>query len=435
MFEKFLEVVEARGLFSPSDRLLVATSGGVDSMALCHLLNRGQFKFSVAHCNFKLRGTDADLDEALVMNWCTDNGIKFYSKSFNTKIYAMDKHLSMQMAARELRYEWFKKLLAAHNFKRLLVAHHLDDSFETVLFNLVRGTGLRGVTGVPEKVNKIVRPLSSFTRHEILEYARQSDLKWREDASNSDPKYHRNRIRNHIIPELKKINPSLLDTFRSTQARLTSSQAYLDCVLDKKIKRLTQFKDSDIFVNTKSITSIVELEYLLKPYSFNYSQMMDILDACLQGESGKLFFSPTYKLNVDRGQIIISPLLDQFSTIEIESGNAEVCNELFALRLTVLPVSAGIKASADQASLDLDELAFPLTLRKWCKGDFFYPLGMSGKKKISDYMIDSKIPLNLKSRIGILESAGNIVWLVGHRIDDRFKVTDRTKRICRIDLI
>ncbi|MEM1405872.1 MAG: tRNA lysidine(34) synthetase TilS [Bacteroidota bacterium] len=435
MFEKFLEIVESKGLFGVSDRLLVATSGGIDSMTLCHLLNRGRFKFSVAHCNFKLRGTDSDLDEALVMNWCADNGIKFYSKSFETKIYAMNKHLSVQMAARELRYEWFNKVLTSDNFNYLLTAHHLDDSFETVIFNFTKGTGLRGVMGVPEKVNKIVRPLSSFTRHEILEYARQSDFKWREDDSNTDPKYHRNRIRNRVVPELKKINPSLLDTFRRTQARLLAGQDYLDHVLNEKFKRLTHFKGSDFFITTKSVTSIVELEHLLKPYGFNYSQMMAILDACLQGESGKLFFSSAYKLNVDRDQIIISPIPDQFSTIEIESGNAEVGNEHIALRLTVLPASAGIKALTDQASLDMDKLIFPLTLRKWREGDFFYPLGMRGKKKISDYMIDSKIPLNLKGRVGVLESAGNIVWLVGHRIDGRFKVTDRTKTICRIDLI
>ncbi|MEM6522828.1 MAG: tRNA lysidine(34) synthetase TilS [Bacteroidota bacterium] len=434
MLDKFLQEVETKSLFTTESRLLVAVSGGIDSMTLCHLLLLGGFKFSVAHCNFKLRGDESEQDEQFVMEWCNIENVPFYSRAFTTKSYAIDHGLSIQMAARELRYLWFDEIVLSHSYEYVLTAHNLDDSLETSLFNFTKGTGLRGLTGIPTTKSNIIRPLINFSRKEINEFAKKIGLIWRDDSSNADSKYHRNRLRHNIIPELRRINPSILSTYASSKARLTETYSYLRGILSKKFSPVVTRAGQDIYIRTKKIKSVVELDYLLHPYNFRYSQLNDILNACLASVSGKLFYSTSHQLNIDRGQILISPLISDFSEKIICLEDKNLDNEFYNLEMSVLPVAAGILFESNSASLDFDKLNFPLKLRKWRSGDSFYPLGMKGKKKVSDYMIDSKIPLNLKERVGVLESDGQIIWLAGHRIDDRFKVTDQTKRIYQIVL-
>ncbi|MEM7107561.1 MAG: tRNA lysidine(34) synthetase TilS [Bacteroidota bacterium] len=434
MLDKFLQKVKTKGLFSTDSNLLVAASGGIDSMTLCHLLREGGFKFSVAHCNFKLRGAESKQDEKLVMEWCGFKSIPFYSKSFQTKRHAKNHGVSIQMAARFLRYQWFNDLAKAMDFQFILTAHNLDDSLETSLFNFTKGTGLRGLIGIPEVKNNLVRPLLTFSRREIQKFATENKVRWREDASNSDSKYQRNRLRHRVIPELKPINPSLLSTYKNSKVRLAESHSYLMRVISKKFEPFLSQSGQDIFIKTLELTSVVELEFLLYPYHFRYNQLNAILEACLSGGSGKLFFSASHQLNIDRDQIIISPVTGDFYESVIHSEDEEFIHEFYKLKMSVRPASEGVLFTSKSASLDFDKLSFPLKFRKWHTGDVFYPLGMKGKKKVSDYMIDCKIPLNLKERVGVLESDGAIVWIVGHRIDDRFKVTDQTKRIYQVEL-
>ncbi|MEM9859865.1 MAG: tRNA lysidine(34) synthetase TilS [Bacteroidota bacterium] len=430
MLDRFLEVIKNNQLFSTNDRLLVAVSGGIDSMTLCHLLSEAKFSFSVAHCNFKLRNEESDRDEQLVMDWCLERKITFYSQSFDTKSSAINNGISIQMAARDLRYRWFEQLIEEERYDFLLTAHNLNDSLETVLFNLAKGTGLKGLTGISEKLKNIVRPLLYFSREEIYEFGVQSGVKWREDTSNQDVKYHRNRIRNRVIPELKEINPSLLATYKNSYRRLKNVQDYLEQVLADKLKPFIDSRGDDVYILKEVITDITELDYLISPYGFSYGQANTIFTS-LSGRPGKLFYSDNFCLNVDRKHLVISPLGQEFLEVQIDAGDRKVYNDQLSLEMSVSS-SSDILRKPSQASLDFEKLEFPLTLRKWKQGDFFYPLGMSSKKKVSDYMIDSKIPLNLKNRIAVLESKGNIVWIVGHRIDNRYKVTADTRKLYHI---
>lgn len=434
MLTLFLKEIEDKRLFSKADRLLLAVSGGVDSMVLTHLLKAAGYDFAVAHCNFKLRGSESDEDEKFVFDTISSMGMECFTTSFYTNNYATEKGISIQMAARELRYTWFDQLMDEHSFDRLVTAHHANDAFETVLFNLTKGTGLRGLRGIVPKQGKLVRPLISFTKEQILTYAQGKSIKWREDDSNASNKYSRNLIRNEVVPLLQQVNPGLLATFRSTQKRLIATEELLNDTLEELARRHTQQVGEDRIITFDKIYNLVFIEFILAPFGFNLDQVVDIQKAITKGHVGGKFLSKGYQLNVDRDRLVISPSHPLVREIIISPTTREVSNEWFSLRITIKQGVQSPTRDAQQASIDFDKLQFPLTIRKWRPGDYFYPLGMKGKKKISDFMIDNKIPLNLKERVCVLASGDDIAWVIGHRLDDRFKITKETKCVYQIEL-
>ncbi len=423
----------------PGQRILAGVSGGVDSMVMVHLLLRKGIRPVVAHANFALRGDESDADEAFVRAFARENGLEFHTKRFHTAGYASLKGISIQMAARKLRYFWFETLAARIDCAYIAIGSNLNDNIETFLFNAVKGTGLSGLRGMKPVRGRIVRPLIGMSREEILTYARAHDINWREDSSNADSKYHRNRIRNEVIPALKKINPSLEKTFRRT---LHGLQRLDDFVLSE-IGHIT----ANWITNKRYETRIdktawaahpykdVLAQYLLKPYGFNALQAADIARA-LNGSSGKKFHSEGHTLIIDREAVFIIP-----KRFDIEKGAAIITEFLGTLDSPLKLQFEDLHAndarpvfSNAHAWLDFEKLTFPLKLRKWQEGDRFVPFGMKGSKKISDFLIDIKVPLHEKDNTWVLESGGRICWVVGHRIDDRFRITPSTKRIYHITL-
>ncbi|MBL6444911.1 tRNA lysidine(34) synthetase TilS [Fulvivirga sp. 29W222] len=411
--------------------MLLAVSGGVDSVVLVRLFKDAGFNFAIAHCNFQLRGLESDGDEVFVRELAQLNNVSCFVQSFDTKNYAALQGVSTQMAARDLRYGWFSDLMAEHNFKYIATAHHLDDSLETVLFNLTKGTGIAGLRGILPKKNNLIRPLLFASKENILSFARQKGLQWREDSSNQSTKYSRNLIRHEVIPALKKINPSMVTTFMQVSQRLEGTEKVLQQRVDQLRRESLTEQGEDLYLLKEKIAEqpAVVIEELLKPYGYNWQQVQEILNG-LEGLVGKMFLSGSYQLNIDRSHLIISPLKKgEIGEQYIEINEEYVDNEVVKLRCYYSGEPKNFLKQKHEASLDFDCLKFPLKLRKWVEGDAFRPLGMRGKKKISDFMIDEKIPLNLKERVCVIESAGEVVWVVGHRVDDRFKVRPDTKRI------
>lgn len=435
MTQEFLNFIESSRLTNKDHSILIAISGGVDSIVMTHLFQSSGFRVSLAHCNFNLRGSESDKDEEFVVELAKRTGLKCFTKSFGTKSYATHQGISTQMAARELRYKWFEELIDQYHLDRLATAHHLDDSFETVLLNLVRGTGIAGITGISEQSGNIIRPLVHFTKEEILTYAKEHNLEWREDASNSSDDYKRNAIRLNVVPELKKLNPALLETFRATARRMKDTAELLKS--EAKIVRQKNLirKGADYYLNKKNVRSLnpIVLHELLSEFGFTYHDSNLIIDRITK--TGLQFYSNQWVLNIDRDELILSPVDFQSSKIQVNQKDIEV--KLPECLLTISTEDADPKKminTDEGATFDFDRLSWPLTIRNWEEGDRFRPLGMTGQKKISDFMIDAKIPLNLKRRVYVMESNGEIVWIIGHRIDDRFKVTSSTKTYYQIRL-
>ncbi len=433
MLNEFLTYIKTNGLFKPTDAILLAVSGGVDSVVMAHLFSKAKLKFGIAHCNFQLRGVEAEKDAAFVERLAKDLSVPFFTKSFETKKYAKENGLSTQLAARSLRYEWFEKVLLEYDYKYLATAHHLNDTLETVLYNLVKGTGISGLTGIPVVNDKIIRPLSFASREMVEVYAKDKNLRWREDATNNENDYSRNLIRNTVVPELRKINPSLEETFKTTLERLQSIGRVIDKNVEQLLSNSSRKKGIDIYLQKEALQNVevAVLTELLKKYGFNFAQAVDIKETL--GEIGKVFQTDKYILNIDRSEVIISKIENRKSEKHtIISDQRHYESPHFELQLET---RSGNKPDLDMdACLDYDKLTFPLIVRKWEQGDSFKPLGMQGEKKLSDFMIDNKIPLNLKDRVHVMVSGKDIVWVIGHRIDDRYKITNKTKSTFNIRL-
>lgn len=431
-FQKF---IVQNDLFSSRDRLLVAVSGGVDSVVLVHLLHTLGYDLVIAHCNFQLREGDADKDEDFVCELSAHYKVPFEVKRFDTKEFAEEQHCSIQVAARELRYGWFSVLKKKLNCTKLLTAHHLNDSFETTIYNFLKGTGVNGLKGILPANHQAVRPLLCVTKEQILSYASECKLAWREDASNTANKYKRNLIRNKMIPLMQEVNPGLFDTMRRNQRRFLGAYQLVEKEL-LHIKEQHCHAAHQVYVidkiglgdYTEELKTLLLAE-LMQPYGFNYSQAESCCDAWQ--ESGKEFFSMSHRLTIDREAIFISEA-DQSvpSSLEI-AGEGTYYRENTTFEVVIKDYSPDILVKDSTiAFLDADKISFPLVIRAWRQGDKFVPLGMRHKKKLSDFMIDVKIPLNLKRGVEIVEDAnGSILWIVGHRIDDRFKLSDNTEKI------
>ena len=433
MLEEFKKFIARRQLFQPADKVLLAISGGVDSMVMAHLFYQSGYRFAVAHCNFQLRGKESDLDEEFVAAATAKLRARFVSRRFETEKYATRNGISLQMAARELRYQWFEQLLADSDCQYLATAHHLNDAFETALFNLVRGTGVSGLKGITAKSHYRVRPLLFADRKRIESFAVNQGIHWREDASNASIKYQRNLIRHQVIPLLEKINPDLVNSFSESAMKIAAAESMVTSSLAAIRQKLVKNRGEDFFIDKRKLSELPEGSFvlfeMLKAFGFNFSQACDIYEK--SGSTGKRFLSKNYQLNIDREALIISPVTPgPSSEMYIDTGMQTVHNGDFVLSLRQVAAKGfSIPNNPDIAALDFDKLRFPLKIRPWKSGDWFIPLGMQHKKKLSDFMIDEKIPLNLKARVLVLKSAEDIVWIIGHRIDDRYKITRHSRHV------
>lgn len=418
--------------FLKESKLFLAVSGGIDSVVLLHLLHQLHYEIAVLHCNFSLRDSESDADENFIRTLCKELNIPIHVQKFDTKQFASDYKLSIQLAARKLRYDWFYELLETQNFDYVVTAHHLDDSLETFLINFTRGTGLDGLTGIPNQNYKTIRPLLPFSRVEIDEYAKENNIQWREDSSNASDKYLRNKLRHDVIPVLKELNSNLLSSFDKTIENLKQSQSLVEDASNLVFKIVAEPSDSLLKINLTELLKLPNYKaYLfqwLKEYDFTaWNDIYDLVHA----QSGKQVFSENYVLLKDRNHLIVSEKInsDENELHWLHKDNKEVN---FPLNFSFCNVSDTLNQDSNTIFVDENLIQFPLELRKWKEGDFFYPIGMVGKKKVSKYFKDEKLSLIDKSNKWILCSDNQIVWIIGMRQDNRFKTTHNTTNILKI---
>lgn len=429
----FLTILNRHGL--AEKRGLLAVSGGVDSVVLAELAHRAGLRFGIAHVNFGLRGAESDGDEGFVKTLAERYGVPFFSKKVDTLVFAESYGLSVQLAARKLRYAWFDELLDAHGFDYLATAHHRDDALETLLLNLTRGAGLAGLAGIPERSGRTVRPLLAASREDVETFARTEHLTWREDHSNATDDYPRNFVRHHIVPRLRELNPNLTHTFAQTLDQLAAARRLLERQTEVLKQAAWRAEGDAVFLDIEIIRRSAEpvllLHELLRPLGLRYRQT-EAVWAVRDGQPGKTFHSPTHILTKDRTALVIMPRGgEEGGVFSVENPVGELTTPDFTLQFSV-EEKAVFPEKPTEAVFDFGKLTFPLTLRPWRPGDGFCPLGMGGKrKKVSDLLVDLKIPRTLKNRVYVLESAGAIAWVVGLRHDERFRVTEATRAVWR----
>ncbi len=431
MLDLFLDYIEKQKLFHREQKILLAISGGIDSMVLLHLFGQTDYRYGIAHCNFQLREKESDEDQRSVEHISKRFQVPLFLKTFRTKEHATKHGISIQMAARELRRTWFRELLEKEGYHLIATGHHLNDALETVLFNLAKGTGISGIKGISPKRGIYIRPLMFATREKIEDYASKHNISWREDSSNYSVKYQRNLIRHNIIPELKKINPRLEENFAISAERISAAENIYRNIIRQQKETLLEQSTGGQRIDKNRLKSIDEpvliLYELLKKFGFNYLQVKDIFSA-IDHQPGKRFESHAHELVIDRGYLFISEKSTGDSIeIQVEQSTSEI--DVNGKPLTFAKVEpASIEFAVDNTIVyvDYSKLVFPLTIRNWAAGDRFQPLGMKHKKKLSDFMIDEKIPLNLKKQVMVLTSGGELVWVIGFRIDDRYKITGKT---------
>ena len=424
--------------FLKDARLIIAISGGVDSVVLAHLCKALKFNFALAHCNFNLRGEDSNADEEFVLDLAEDLDVEVFIQNFDTQAYADEHKRSIQMAARELRYTWFKELAEQLQFDYILTAHHADDNLETFLINFTRGTGLNGLTGIPMLNENIARPLLPFSRAQIETYAKAEQVKWREDASNASRKYLRNKLRHEVVPILKAINPNLLESFQNTIVNLNDTADIVEESLDAVLKRAITEIDADGISFKVSVFKTLNnpKAYLFEMFKdFGFTEWNDLVDL-LDAQSGKQVLSSTHRLIKHREHIILTAHKQEpqksliLSEAEVQNGRIETpIGTLF-----FEAVESTEDTSKNTIYIDRDKLVFTLEIRPWQEGDFFQPSGMTGKKKISKYLKDEKLSLVEKENTWLLTSANQVVWVVAKRADDRFIVSSTTNQILKISV-
>jgi tRNA(Ile)-lysidine synthase len=440
MQEKLEAFVSENNLFCKNDRILIALSGGVDSVVLAHLMLKANYDIALAHCNFHLREEESNRDEAFVRSWAEKNGVRLFVKEFDTFAYMKENKLSLEMAARDLRYQWFDSLLKEYGFSYLATAHHLDDSIETFFINLLRGTGIAGLHGIQAKNDKIIRPLLFATREEILSYAKKNSISFVEDSTNSETKFTRNKIRHNLFPVLRELNPNFEFALKKDIEHLRDTEFVFRREIEKVKQEIIE-KEKDVFkIKIERLQELTPLNIylyeILSEYGFNETHINDIL-LCLSENSGKQFFSKTHRLLKDRQYIFIDKIKDEskndFFLINQEQGSL-----IYPLRMQMEVMRdlkfVNISKSKNIAMLDFDLLKFPLVLRKWRQGDCFVPFGMKKEKKLSDYFTANKYSLIDKENQWILCSEEKIIWIVGERIDDRFRISNTTKNILKIEV-
>ncbi len=434
MLQKLQNHLQINFPFLKEKKLLLAVSGGIDSMVLVYLFKQLQFDFAVAHCNFQLRGNESKCDEDFVESICDSLSITLFVQKFDTKQFAADYKLSIQLAARKLRYDWFYQLLEKDNFDYLLTAHHLDDSLETFLINFSRGTGLDGLTGIPNQNDKIIRPLLVFSRNEIESFAKENAIQWREDSSNASDKYLRNKLRHDIVPVLKELNPNLLTSFQKTIENLKQSQSLVEDTSKLVYKMVVEESETLLKINLKELLKLPNYTAYLFQWlkQFEFTAWNDIYDLAY-AQSGKQVLSENYILLKDRDSLLLYAKGNSANE-EVYFINKESKGVKIPLNMSICNVSDISNANSNCIFVDEDKLHFPLMIRKWEEGDYFYPLGMQGKKKLSKYFKDEKLSLVDKTNQWLLCSDNQIVWVIGMRQDERFKLETNTTNILQITL-
>jgi tRNA(Ile)-lysidine synthase len=440
MLQKFRHFLEKEHLFRKSNKILVANSGGIDSMVLTKILELDGFDFGLAHCNFRLRNDESNADEAFVRQLASKLQAPLFCKSFETAEYARENRCSIQEAARELRYHWFEKLILETEFDFYATAHHFDDQIETFFINLFRGAGVSGLRGINPAAGHCVRPLLFATRQEIEDFAQTQQIDYREDSTNKSDTYLRNRIRHHVLPAMEIAIPNFRTGFAQTFKNLKNTEEFVEHLMQDISGQIITENQGYTQIDLKKLRSFEDIHFilfeLLKPFGFNYDTVLSIVDS-LESTSGKTFYSGTVKLVVDRDVLLIAPDAKSEADVRFRlDENQTATTSPVKLMLEKLPFTSDYKIELckDVAQLDFDKLTFPLEIRQPETGDFFYPFGMKGKKKLSDYFTDEKFSAIQKLQTWLLVSAGQIAWVIGHRPDDRFKITSDTKTIFRIRL-
>jgi tRNA(Ile)-lysidine synthase len=466
LLQRFQQYVIDHRLFSPKDTLLLAVSGGLDSVVLCELCKQAGYSFRIAHCNFKLRGEESERDAAFVRELALTYSVPFTVKEFDTQTYAEKNKLSIQEAARELRYAWFAEMLkpaignrqsaihdsrlpihdlgpGAHNSLQptiLLTAHHLDDNIETMLMHFFRGTGIHGLRGMLPKQGDIVRPLLFARKLELKQFATENELRWVEDSSNALDKYSRNYFRNQLIPLVQNIYPEAENNLAANLRRFADMELLYEQAVNLHKKKLLEYKGQEVHIPVLKLQKSQPLHSIvyeiIKEFGFSPAQVDEVI-RLLESESGRYVASATHRIIKNRRWLIIAPVqAEHAQTLPIDEDETRIVFENGALVFSqVQNKNIQLSNEPSTAFIDHASLQFPLILRKWKKGDYFYPLGLKKKKKIARFLIDQKLSLTDKEKVWVLESNKKICWVVGLRIDDRFKITDATKQIFKIQLV
>jgi len=434
MLQQFTQFIHDNRLVQDTSTVLLSVSGGVDSMVMTHLFLASGLNVAMAHCNFKLRGTESDENETFVRNFAREHDLTLFVKSFDTNSHSQKHGISIQMAARELRRNWFQDLIVEHKFSCYATAHHLDDQIETFFINLLRGTGISGIHGILPRRGNLIHPMLFAYRSEIENYAAKENIPFSADSSNLKTDYERNKIRHELIPLLEKLKPGAKKILNGDIANFRVAVKIYYSYLEELSKKLLLTQNDEIHISIRALSelpdTVVLLFELLKPYHFNYPQAMAIVES-FDNTSGKTFYSLTHRLIKDRTTLIIDKIEDHNeSKFTIEKGDTVVKRPIeLHIISKIKDEGYSIPRSTDIAALDATLIKFPLIIRHWKEGDYFMPLGMNNQKLLSDFFIDNKFSIPQKEATWILESDGEIVWIVGHRIDDRFKVSDNTTQI------
>lgn len=435
--ENFLKYIQSNQLFQKGDNILLAVSGGADSMVLCNLYLQAEYSFGLAHCNFQLRGSDSDRDEAFVADYATKHDLPFHHIRFSTSQYAKENRLSIEEAARNLRYQWFEEIRKQYGYQYIATAHHQNDNAETLLLNLFRGTGIHGLHGILPKRDKIIRPILFLSKADISNYANEQQIAFVKDITNDSSAYTRNFIRNKIMPIIEKKFPDVIPQMNNNIHRFSEAEQLYNQAIAHHSSQLIEIRGNEVFIPILKLIKCHPLDTIayeiFKNYGFSYEQSRQIIQLA-DKTSGKVVQSATHQLLRDRKWFIISPLQEKDNKyIVIDKETKEIQANNLHLHLSTISASQyRLSSDTNIAALDADKIAFPLLLRKWKQGDYFYPLGMRKKKKLSRFFIDQKLSLNEKEKVWVLVSEQRILWVVGMRIDDRFKITTNTKRILTI---
>ncbi|MEO7043949.1 MAG: tRNA lysidine(34) synthetase TilS, partial [Ferruginibacter sp.] len=481
LLSTFKQYIKTQNLFQPKEHLLLAVSGGVDSVVLCELCQQAGFNFSIAHCNFQLRGEESNGDEKFVKDLAAHYNVPFFVKQFDTEKYAAENKISIQVAARELRYSWFTSIidssksgddsnktggdsnkmtdvrknapinhqqstindspainhqLSTINF--LLTAHHTDDNIETILMNFFKGSGINGLKGILPKQKNIVRPLLFAGKEDILTFANENNLAYREDSSNNSDKYTRNYFRHQLIPGIEKIFPKVKENLADNAERFREINMLYNISVATAKKKLITISGNEVHLPVLKLEKTTALHSVLyeiiKEFGFTSPQVKEVIKL-LHSESGKYVQSQTHRILRNRKWLIISPLnTNEADNIILEKNDNEIIFPGGKLRIERKDQPGKIEANPNSVQIDASQIKFPLLLRKWKKGDYFYPLGMQRKKKLSRFFVDTKLSLNQKQKTWVIESRKKIIWIVGQRIDDRFKITNHSKDCLKLTL-
>ena len=440
LLKGFERYVARHELFTHEDRILLTVSGGVDSMVMLSIFVRLGYNIGVAHCNFGLRGAESDEDTEMVLQECKKLDITCHSKRFDTQGEMARTGESMEMAARRLRYEWFNELCDTEGYSVIAVAHHTDDSIETFFINLIRSTGLRGLTGINRQLGRVVRPMLFASRKDILEYALHNHISYREDSSNLSTKYLRNKIRLGLLPLLREINPKFTAVMRGNLYRLNDAQRFIDVAIDRIRETAVHSKEGIDTIEVSLIDTMYPLEFVIyellnSTYGFKGDVVEELCQALKRGSTDRRFYSRDYVAYLDRGNIMVAPIVEEDDCegeVEYDDMRSYCGNSVLYYEHTDIDNVSEYNLPTDVALLDEAKLHYPLYLRRWREGDSFVPFGMSGHKKVGDFLTDQKVPMVERKRQFVLLSGEEIVWVVGRRVDDRYRVGNKSENILKI---